>query len=194
MISNLTGTLEAMGDDWVVVNVGGVGFKVFVPNSDLSQIGSPGGKVKLFTHLHVREDNISLFGSTSQEELGLFEVLIGVSGIGPKLALAMLSVMEPEKLAAAIATSNSLMLTRIPGIGKKTAERIILELKDKVSAGMLAISAPELAPENAEVLAALVSLGYSTSEAAQAVSSLPRDSKLGLEEKIRLALSYYGGK
>jgi len=193
VISSLAGTLEAISADFVVVNVGGVGFKVFLPTSDISEVGNPGGKVKLFTHLHVREDNISLFGSTSQEEIGLFEVLIGVSGIGPKLALAMLSTMAPEKLAAAIATSNSTVLTQVPGIGKKTAERIILELKDKVSAGMLAISAPELAPENAEVLAALVSLGYSTTEAAQAVSSLPRNSKLELEEKIRLALGYFGG-
>jgi len=194
MIASLTGTLEAMGADWVVVNVGGVGFKVHLPTSDLSRLGSPGGKVELFTHLHVREDNISLYGSTSAEELGLFEVLIGVSGIGPKLALAMLSTMEPETLAAAIATANSLVLTHVPGIGKKTAERIILELKDKVSAGMLAISAPELAPDNAEVLAALVSLGYTTNEAVQAVSSLPRDSKLGIEEKLRLALGYFGRK
>jgi holliday junction DNA helicase RuvA len=194
MIASLAGTLEAMGADWVIINVGGVGFRVHMPVSDLSRLGSSGGKIKLFTHLHVREDNISLYGSTSAEEIGLFEVLIGVSGIGPKLALAMLSAMEPEKLAAAIATSNSQVLTQVPGIGKKTAERLILELKDKVSAGLLAMSAPELAPENAEVLGALVSLGYSTTEAAQAVSSLPRDTKLGLEEKIRLALGYYGGK
>lgn len=194
MIASLAGTLEAIGTDWVIVNVGGVGFKVHLPTSDISGIGNPGGKVKLFTHLHVREDNISLYGSTSSEELGLFEVLIGVSGIGPKLALAMLSAMEPERLAAAIATSNSTVLTQVPGIGKKTAERLILELKDKVSAGMLAMSAPELAPENAEVLGALVSLGYSTNEAAQAVGSLPRNAKLGLEEKIRLALGYFGGK
>ncbi|MFH0941678.1 MAG: Holliday junction branch migration protein RuvA [Chloroflexota bacterium] len=193
MIASLTGILEALGADWVIINAGGVGFRVHLPTSSLSRLGSPGDRVKLFTHLHVREDNISLYGSTSAEELGLFETLIGVSGIGPKLALAMLSTMDSEKLAAAIATGNILVLTRVPGIGKKTAERLILELKDKVSAGMLA-SAPELAPENSEVLAALVSLGYSTTEAAQAVASQPRDPGLSLEEKIRRALGYYGGK
>lgn len=194
MLASLTGTLEALGTDWVIINAGGIGFKVHLPTSALSQLGSPGDKVKLFTHLHVRDDNISLYGSTSAEELGLFETLIGVSGLGPRLALAMLSAMDPEKLAAAIATSNSLVLTQVPGIGRKTAERIILELKDKVSAGLLAVSAPELAPENAEVLAALMSLGYSTSEASQAVASLPRDPTLSLEERIRQALGYYGGK
>ena len=194
MIASLTGTLDAMGTDWAVIRVGGIGFKVNMPTSALSRLGSPGDEVKVFTHLYVREDNISLYGSTSVEELGLFETLIGVSGLGPRLALAMLGTMDSEKLAAAIATANSLVLTQVPGIGKKMAERIILELKDKVSAGLLTVAASEMAPENAEVLAALMSLGYSTSEANQAVASLPKEPDLSLEDRIKLALSYYGGK
>ncbi len=194
MIASLTGTLDAMGTDWAVIKVGGIGFKVNMPTSSLSRLGSPGDEVKVFTHLYVREDNISLYGSTSVEELGLFETLIGVSGLGPRLALAMLGTMDSEKLAAAIATANSLMLIQVPGIGKKMAERIILELKDKVSAGLLTVAASEMAPENAEVLAALMSLGYSTNEANQAVASLPREPDLSLEDRIKLALSYYGGK
>jgi Holliday junction DNA helicase RuvA len=194
MIASLTGTLDALGTDWAVIRVGGIGFKVNLPTSALSQLGSPGDEVKVFTHLYVREDNISLYGSTSVEELGLFETLIGVSGLGPRLALAMLGAMDAEKLAAAIATANSLVLIQVPGIGKKMAERIILELKDKVSAGLLTVAASEMAPENAEVLAALMSLGYSTAEASQAVASLPKEPGLSLEERIKLALSYYGGK
>ena len=194
MIASLTGTLDAMGTDWAVIRVGGIGFKVNMPTSSLSRLGSPGDEVKVFTHLYVREDNISLYGSTSVEELGLFETLIGVSGLGPRLALAMLGTMDSEKLAAAIATANGLVLTQVPGIGKKMAERIILELKDKVSAGLLTVAVSEMAPENAEVLAAMMSLGYSTAEANQAVASLPNDPELSLEERIKLALGYYGGK
>ena len=194
MIASLTGTLDAMGTDWAVIKVGGIGFKVNMPTSSLSRLGSPGDEVKVFTHLYVREDNISLYGSTSVEELGLFETLIGVSGLGPRLALAMLGTMDSEKLAAAIATANSLVLTQVPGIGKKMAERIILELKDKVSAGLLTVAVSEMAPENAEVLAAMMSLGYSTAEANQAVASLPNDPVLSLEDRIKLALGYYGGK
>ena len=194
MIASLTGTLDALGTDWAVIKVGGIGFKVNLPTSALSQLGSPGDEVRVFTHLYVREDNISLYGSTSVEELGLFETLIGVSGLGPRLALAMLGTMDAEKLAAAIATANSLVLTQVPGIGRKMAERIILELKDKVSAGLLTVAVSEMAPENAEVLAALMSLGYSTTEASQAVASLPKEPGLSLEERIKLALGYYGGK
>lgn len=194
MLASLTGTLEALGTDWAIIRVGGIGFKVHLPTSALSRLGSLGDEVKLYTHLYVREDNISLYGSTSVEELGLFETLIGVSGLGPRLALAMLSALDSEKLAAAIATANSLVLTQVPGIGRKMAERIILELKDKVSAGLLTVAASEMAPQNAEVLAALMSLGYSTVEANQAVASLPATPDSSLEERIKLALGYFGGK
>ena len=114
--------------------------------------------------------------------------------MGPKLALAMLSAMSVEKLTMAIATSNADLLTVIPGIGKKMASRLILELKDKIAAGWITTPAAELAAENTDVLAALTSLGYSVTEATQAVATLPQDQDLSLEDKIKLALGYFGGK
>jgi Holliday junction DNA helicase RuvA len=165
-----------------------------MPTSTQSTLGATGEEVELHTHLHLREDNATLYGFATTEELGLFQTLIGVSGLGPKLALAMLSTMSVEKLIIAIATGSIDLLTMVPGIGKKTANRIILELKDKIGAGLIALPAAQLAEENTEVLAALTSLGYSVSEATRAVASLPPSSDLSLEERIKLALQYYGGK
>jgi len=193
MIANLHGTLESLGSDWAIVNVGGIGFQVYMPTSTLSALGKIGKEVKLYTHLHLREDNAALYGFALTEELELFQALIGVSGLGPKLALAMLSAMSVEKLTMAIATSSVDLLTVVPGIGKKMASRLVLELKDKIAAGWVTIPAAELAQENADVLAALTSLGYSVSEASRAVATLPA-SDLSLEEKIKLALQYFTTK
>jgi Holliday junction DNA helicase RuvA len=193
MIAALKGKLQALGNEWAIVNVSGIGFKVYMPTSTLSTLGAIGEEVELHTHLHLREDNATLYGFATPEELGLFQTLIGVSGLGPKLALAMLSAMGTEKLAMAIASGSADLLSEIPGIGKKTANRIILELKEKIGAGWLA--APlELAEESADVLAALTALGYSVREATRAIASLPPDQQLTLEEKIKLALQYFGGK
>ncbi len=194
MIASLHGTIESLGTEWAIVNVGGVGFQVYMPTSTLSTLGAAGAEVKLFTHLHLREDNAALYGFATAEELGLFQTLIGVSGLGPKLALAMLSTMTVERLAMAIATGSTDLLTMIPGIGKKMADRLILELKEKIGAGWIAAPAAELAEENTDVLAALISLGYSVAEANRAVATLPSSSDLSLEEKIKLALGYFGGK
>ena len=194
MIASLKGKLESLGSDRAIINVGGIGLQVFIPTSTLSTLGSVGGEVKLHTHLHLREDNIALYGFASAEELELFKVLINVSGLGPKLGLAMLSAMNIDQLVMAIATGNTELLTRVPGIGKKIASRIILELKDKLAAGWVITPAAELAQENADVLAALTSLGYSASEATRALATLPQDKKLSLEEKVKQALEYFGGK
>jgi Holliday junction DNA helicase RuvA len=194
MIASLNGKLEALGSDWAVINVGGIGFQVHMPTSTLSTLGTIGEEVRLHTHLHVREDNATLYGFASAEELQLFQTLIGVSGIGPKLALSILSAMAVDKLTMAIATSNTHLLTEVPGIGKKTAERLILELKDKIGACWVITPGARLATENTEVVAALTSLGYSVAEASRAVASLPSSSDLSLEEKIKLALQYFGGK
>lgn len=193
MIAALKGKLQALGSEWAIVNVGGIGFKVYMPTSTLATLGAIGEEVELHTHLYIREDNATLYGFATAEELGLFQTLIGVSGLGPKLALAMLSAMSVEKLAMAIASGSADLLDEIPGIGKKLASRLILELRGKIAAGWLAAPA-ELAEENADVLAALTSLGYSAREATHAVATLPPDQKLTLEEKIRLALQYFGGK
>jgi Holliday junction DNA helicase RuvA len=194
MIASLKGKLESLGSDFAVINVGGIGLQVYIPTSTLSTLGSVGGDVKLYTHLHLREDNATVYGFVSTEELELFKALINVSGLGPKMALAMLSAMDIEQLTMAIATGNAELLTGIPGIGKKMANRLVLELKDKIGAGLITAPASQLAEENADVLAALTSLGYSASEATRALASLPRDQELSLEEKVKLALAYFGGK
>jgi len=194
MISSLHGKVESLGGDGAVINVGGVGFQVFMPTSTLSALGVIGREVRLYTHLHLREDNATLYGFASADELALFQTLIGVSGLGPKLALAMLSAMSVEQLAMAIATGSADLLTAVPGIGKKVADRIVLELKEKIGAGWITTPPPELAQENADVLAALTSLGYSAAEAAKAVAALPASPEMSLEEKIKLALAYFGGK
>ena len=194
MIASLYGKLESLDSDGAIINVGGIGFQVYMPTSTLSTLGAIGEEVKLHTYLHLREDNAALYGFASTDELGLFQNLISVSGLGPKLALAMLSAMNIERLTMAIATSSTDLLTEIPGIGKKMANRLILELKEKIGAGWITTPAVQLAEENAEVVAALTSLGYSVSEATRAVASLPPDSKLSLEDKVKQALAYFATK
>jgi len=194
VIASLHGKLESLGSEWAVINVGGIGFQVYMPTSTLSTLSTIGEEVKLYTHLHLKEDNATLYGFASADELGLFQTLITVSGLGPKLALAMLSAMNVEKLTMAIASGSTDLLTVTPGIGKKVANRLILELKDKIGAGWITTPAAALAQENADVLAALTSLGYSVSEANRAVATLPPSSDLSLEEKLKQALGYFGGK
>ena len=195
MIASLHGTLESLGSDWAVINVNGIGFQVYLPTSTLSTLGPTGNEVHLHTCLLFRDENTALYGFASPEELELFQTLLGVSGLGPRLALAMLSAMSVEQLTMAIATSSTDLLTVVPGIGKKVAGRLILERKDKIGAGMVTTPAAQLVQENTDVLAALTSLGYSVSEASRAVATLPpSSSELNLEEKLKLALQYFGGK
>ncbi len=192
MIASLQGIVDAIGTDWMVVNVGGVGFKVSVPTSVLSEGGITGHEIKLFTHLHVREDEMTLYGFAAPEDLRLFDIFLTVSGLGPKTALNMLSAMSSDQLSLAIASASVEMLTSISGIGKKTADRIILELKDKVGAFVTVTPAGRIAQENTDVLSALTSLGYSIAEASRAIAIIPSDKKLSLEERIKLALQYLG--
>jgi Holliday junction DNA helicase RuvA len=194
MITSLAGKLASVTADSAVIDVGGVGFEVFMPTTALSALGAPGSEVKVYTHLHVREDNLALFGFQSAEDLWLFETLIGVSGLGPRLALAMLSSLSADQITMAIATGSSDMLVMVPGIGKKVATRIILELKEKIGAGWIATPAAQIAQENTDVVTALTSLGYSAAEATKAVATLPTDTPLDLEEKIKLALQYFGSR
>jgi len=187
MIATLEGILEHRGDDSIIVNVGGVGFRVYVPTSTSSQLGAVKGRVSLYTHLHVREDNISLYGFASSEELALFKSLISVTGIGTKLALALLSALKPEQLVMAITSGDTDLLSQTPGIGKKIASRLVVELRGKLEKEWKETALP-LAPERADVLAALTGLGYSVTEAAKAISRLPDSEELSLEEKVRMAL------
>ncbi|MFC2032840.1 Holliday junction branch migration protein RuvA [Chloroflexota bacterium] len=194
MIASLHGTLETLSSDWAVINVAGVGFQVYMPTSTTSTLGVIGKDVKLHTHLHLREDNATLYGFASTDELGLFQTLIGISGLGPRLALSMLSAMSVEKLSMAIATGSIDLLTEIPGIGKKVAGRLVVELRDKLGAGLVTAPLAQIAEENTEVLAALTALGYTVSEASRAVAALPPSSDLRVEEKVRQALGYFRGK
>ncbi len=193
MIATLEGTLEYRGVDSVIINVGGIGFQVHVPGSTLSQLGAIKDKVSLYTHLHLREDNVSLYGFASEEELGLFKNLISVSGIGPKAALALLSASNPEQLAMAITSGNVDVISQVPGIGRKIAGRLVVELKGKLEREWKGAVLP-LAAENADAIAALTNLGYSLREAIQAVSNLPDSSELSLEEKVKMALQQLAAK
>lgn len=179
MIARLDGRVVERAPDHVVVDVQGVGYKVFVarqPEID---------RVRLFIHHAVREDAQLLYGFESREELTLFEMLIGVSNVGPKAAISLLSVSRPPELAAALATGDVAALARAPGVGKKTAERLIVELKGKVQ--RVAGALPGVLPAGEdEALAALLALGYSSTEALRALRDAPRDGSTA--ERVQAAL------
>lgn len=187
MIATLEGTLEHRGNDSIIINVGGIGFRVYVSGFTLGQLGAVEGKVILHTHLQLREDDVSLYGFASGEELALFRNLVSVSGIGPKVALGLLSALNPQQLVMAIASGNTDLICQAPGIGKKTADRLVIELRDKLEKEWKEVALPS-APESADVIAALTGLGYSLTEAARAVSRLSGSEELSVEEKIRMAL------
>ncbi len=192
MIAGLKGTVSAIAKDSIVVDVGGVGFRVFVPVTLISELEGRGQAVSLFTHLHVRESELTLYGFASEDELALCRLLQTVSGIGPRLATTMLSALPPDALRSALAREDLEVLTRVPGVGLKTAKKLAFELKDKVSAelgkGEFAVPITEA---DADLIAALTGLGYSVAEAQQAIRSLPK-GPLPLEERVRLALAYFG--
>jgi Holliday junction DNA helicase RuvA len=177
--------------DALVVDVGGVGLRVLCTQPTLAA-ARLGEVISLHTHLVVREDDLSLIGFGTAEELALFEHLIAVSGVGPKLALALLSGMAPDALRLAVGQDQPDVLARIPGIGKKTAQKIVLELKDKIGPVEVAEGLAALTEADAAVIDALTALGYSIVEAQRAVQSLPRDVT-DVEERLRRALSSFGG-
>ena len=187
MIASLEGRISARTPDALVVAVGGIGLRVLCPQPTLAaaRIGDP---ILLYTHLVVREDDLTLVGFASEEELFLFEKLIGVQGIGPKLALGILSAMAPDSLRLAISQEQPDVLARIPGIGRKTAQKIVLELRDKVGAPEMAEGLAELTEADAAVIDALTALGYSIVEAQRAVQALPRDV-VDVEDRLRMALA-----
>ncbi len=188
MIVAIEGILQGRGAGFIVVKVGSVSVQVYVPTSTLVQFGDIGSTVFLHTFLYIKEDGVALYGFSSVEALELFKSLITVSGIGPKTALGLLSVFSPEHLVSAIVGGNVKLLCQAPGLGKKTAERIVLELKGRLEKSWGETLSPALLQEDADVVAALVSLGYSPREATQAVSTLAGSSELSLEDKIKLAL------
>lgn len=192
MISRIRGTVLTIKPPIVVVDVGGAGFRVMCSQAALDTLDL-GRNCDLHTHLIVREDDLSLYGFASEEEVELFRLLLGVQGIGARTALAMLSRLSPEALRGAIANQQVDTLSRVPGVGKKTAEKIIFSLKGKLGGlDALPSSGAPLSAMDTEVIAALTSLGYSIAEAQGALTSLPRGEKMDLEEKLRRALAYFG--
>jgi Holliday junction DNA helicase RuvA len=191
MIASLDGVVAATGKDYLVVRVGGLGFQVFVPQTMLERAGGQGDRVSVHTYLHVREHELTLYGCGSEDELALFRLLLTVPGIGPKVALAILSFLPPDRLKAAIAQEDVAALARVPGIGPKTAKKLAFELKDRVvSEAPPGATFPRLPEADADLIAALSGLGYSVAEAQEAMRSLPREP-LSLEERVRLALAYF---
>jgi len=191
MISRLRGVAESISKDAVVVGVGGVGFLIHPSAAARARLNGVGQPAEFFTHLHVRENELSLYGFSSEEEHALFELLLTVKGIGPRVALAVLASGSPDTLRAAIANDQPDVLTRVPGVGTRTAKAIILHLKDKVGAGLAAAPVAYLTDTDAEVISALTSLGYSVVEAQTALASLPRDPSMPVDERLRQALAYF---
>ncbi len=200
MIYSVKGELIHTEPSLAVIECGGVGYACRTTYSTLSQIGSKGTRVTLLTYMYVREDNVELFGFLTSQELNCFKMLISVSGVGPKAALAILSDTTPEKFALIIATGDVKSITRTKGIGPKLAQRIVLELKDKIAKEQLLIGAegsidftPIVSGGNSgEAISALVVLGYSQSEAASVVSKL--DQNISVEDMIKQGLKMIASK
>lgn len=203
MIASLRGTLRLVGNDYLVLETGGIGFLVYVPRPVLLRHGSTGAEVSLITYLVVREDALVLYGFETLEQRALFETLISVSGVGPRIALALLSATTPEEIRLAVARNDTARFVKVPGIGKKMAERLVLELKSKLDLKNLptaataesapaAAATPESMALNEELATLLVNLGYSSSEAQAAIANLPADAPTNLEERLRLVLRSFG--
>lgn len=194
MIYAIDGILEQVDRDTIVVKAGSISFILNIPGSTIKKLGAIGKNVALFTYLYFREENIALYGFASEGELKLFQKLIGVGGIGPRVALVLLSAFEPEQLISAIISNNIDLLSQVPGVGKKTAARIILELKSKLEKEDIGMFTASLSEANADLISALTGLGYSVREASQVVSSIPDSNDLTLEDKIKLALQNMAAK
>jgi Holliday junction DNA helicase RuvA len=197
MIAHLSGQLLRRSPQAVVVDVGGVGYQVQVPLSTFYRLGEEGCAVSLLIHTHVREDTLALFGFATAGELTVFEKLIGVAGVGPKLALNILSGIETPELIAALRASDLARLTRVPGVGKKTAERLILELKDKLPPSVGAEPAEIPAPVSVkdDLVSALANLGYSRAEADRAVDRILRGATSErFDDLLRQALLALSGR
>jgi len=196
LIAGIEGLLEAKRADSVLVRVGGVTFLIAVPSHDLAALPSPGNVVRLVTHLVVREDDLQLYGFVDDRGRTMFEALLGISGVGPKAALAVLSAMSAEALASAILGGDATAITKAQGVGKRTAERIILELKGKVEdelGGAPINTTGDAAPGAAgdPALAALLGLGFSALEARQALFVETQEG-LAVDERVRRALQRIG--
>jgi Holliday junction DNA helicase RuvA len=192
VIVSVRGVLEAVGIDWVHLQVGGVTLQVFLPEASIGELAPIGGQVSLYTQLRLRDEQPMLYGFTTPASLQLFLLLNGVSGVGPRLALALLSRLGAASLQQAIVSGDVASLASATGVGGRTASRIVLDLKGKVEAEEPGILAGQ-SSDDVDVIAALTALGYSTNEARRAVGSLVKSPELTLEDRIRLALQQFGG-
>jgi holliday junction DNA helicase RuvA len=190
MIASLTGEISQVLDGQIVLNVGGVGLLINLTEETCMQC-RPGMRKAVHTHLVVREDHLSLYGFETMEERDLFIHLIGVAGVGPKTALAALSTLTPEAVRRAITGDQPEIFTRVPGIGKKTAQKIILDLQGQIQPLEPLEAASKLDEVDAEVMEALTALGYSIVEAQAALQSIGRDEDSDAEERLRKALQYF---
>jgi len=191
MIASIHGVLEARRADSAIIRVGGFSLRIFTPSSTLSRLGEPGAEVSLYTHFLVREDGMALYGFMGEEERDAFEKLITISGVGPKIALALLSMMDARTLFKAIADEDQQRLGMVPGVGKKLAAKLVLELKGKLPSLVALGGASALSPGGkiqSEVLEALMGLGFSAAEAQAALLKIPQDRPMTLEEQITYAL------
>jgi holliday junction DNA helicase RuvA len=192
MISTLRGEISQVEENALIVEIGGVGLRVFVPAPLRARVKA-GEAIFLFTHLVVREDALTLYGFESQADRDLFNTLLGVDGVGPKVALSVLSSMTLDAIQRAIFADEAELLSKIPGVGKKTAQKMALHLKDKLKPGDALARVASMADYDTEVLAALTALGYSVIEAQSAIQSLPKDAPKEVEERLRMALGYFNG-
>ncbi len=190
MIALLRGSVASIEADSIVVEVGGVGLQVFVPAPLRDQL-QPGEAVYLHTRLIVREDSLTLFGFETKEGRHFFDLLLGVDGVGPRSALAVLSTLNPDTIRRAVFNEQADILCRAPGIGKKTAQKILLYLQDRIPAGDTLAPLTAISDVDSEVLSALTTLGYSVVEAQAALQIIPRDAPADVETRLRLALQYF---
>jgi holliday junction DNA helicase RuvA len=190
MIAGVEGILDSRGADFAIVRVGGISLQIFVPSSSLDELGDTGRRVHLHTLLQMKEDNVTLYGFVSEQDREFFKLLTSVTGVGPRVAMAMLSHLSTEELATNIVSGDTDSLTRVPGVGKKTAARVALELKAKLEKDWASLVTSAAAADNGEIIAALTGLGYSAAEAVRVVSVLPSSPELNLEDKIKLALRH----
>lgn len=189
MIANVHGEVLSSGQEHLVVDVGGIGLRVFAP-APLCRETRRGERIFLHTHLVVREDALSLYGFEGEEERDFFTLLLGVNGVGPRLALSILSSLALEVVRRAVLSEQPDVLARVNGVGRKTAQKIVLHLQGKVGEG-LPLEIAELLDINTEVMQALTALGYSVVEAQAALQSLPKDAPEDAAERLRLALQFF---
>lgn len=189
MIASLHGIVQHLGDDEMVLEVGGVGLRIAVPRSVVDDAPTIGQTYFLYTRLVVRESSLSLFGFNTPEQRELFELLMQVGGVGPRLALAILSHLSPDVLRSAVARDQPEAITRVPGIGRKTAQKIVFHLRDRIPiSSEEAIIPSEI---DTEVLSVLAALGYSLVEAQTALQFIPDDAPEDIEERVKSALRYF---